>query len=86
MDLCGYNADLTPQYVEGRAALTYFAYDSTCPRQEISENTNREFVIPTEFLPYILRTHVLRNFLPGTSNFCCAGDIPSTGSSADIAL
>lgn len=77
LDLCGYDADHTLQYTEGRAALTYFAYDSTCPRQEISENTSREFVIPTEVLPYILRAPVLGYLLLGTSNFCCAGDIPT---------
>jgi len=38
-----------------------------CPRQEVSENTNREFAIRTDFLPYSLRISALGYLLPGTS-------------------
>ena len=40
---------------------------ATCPRQEVSGNTSSEFVIGTDFLPYILRIPVSGYFLPGTS-------------------
>jgi len=43
------------------------AMDGTCPRQEVSGNTSGEFVIRTDFLPYILRIPVSGYFLPGTS-------------------
>lgn len=40
---------------------------AACPRRGVSENTNREFVIRTDFLPYILRIPTLGYLLPGTS-------------------
>lgn len=40
---------------------------AACPRRGVSENTNREFVIRTDFLPYILRIPTLGYLLHGTS-------------------
>ena len=38
-------------------------YRYTCPRQEVSGNTSGEFVMRTDFLPYVLRTPVFRILL-----------------------
>jgi len=38
-----------------RGAFEYYIlYVTTCPRQEVSGNTSGEFVMPADFLPYIL--------------------------------
>ena len=58
---CGEVADGKIQGL-GADAIEYVE-DGTCPRQEVSGNMSGEFVMRTDFLPYVLRTPVFRIFL-----------------------